>query len=384
MFVIAYDQDPLDFDLYEHALDDMKQMWCQTYPNLSPALDSVELMSQWQISNLNFLTLGMTLYDRNIILHSEKRSPQLDRYRQRGLEPVYWWSHAIIARDWYRYAQADPALQHMPRKFGLDFNVYNRAWSYTREYRLKFADLILDHGLAQNCRIAFNPWDEEMHYTQHCFRREEFRPTQDLECLPLNQAQSSHSADYCAADYLECWIDVVLETLFDDPRLHLTEKILRPIACGKPFLLAAPMGSLEYLRSYGFETFGNVIDESYDLEPDPMRRLYALVGLMQYLSALPDSHKQEIGTEMHRIAKRNQAHFFSDTFYQQVINEFKTNFDEARNHCSQHKNGHNWLRYRKWMQRTPSARTMLALDRGLDTRNFIKQTLLQTRLQQIG
>jgi hypothetical protein len=44
----------------------------------------------------------------------------------------------------------------------------------------------------------------------------------------------------------------------------LTEKALRPIACGQPFILAATPGSLQYLRSYGFKTFSGYIDETYD------------------------------------------------------------------------------------------------------------------------
>jgi hypothetical protein len=46
----------------------------------------------------------------------------------------------------------------------------------------------------------------------------------------------------------------VAETVFDT-RIHLTEKTLRPIACGHPFILAAGPGSLKYLQTYGFRTF---------------------------------------------------------------------------------------------------------------------------------
>ena len=80
----------------------------------------------------------------------------------------------------------------------------------------------------------------------------------------------------------------MLETLFDDDRLQLTEKSLRPIACGQPFILAATHGSLQYLQNYGFKTFNDVFDESYDQIEDPVKRLKAIVALMVQISQWTD------------------------------------------------------------------------------------------------
>ena len=55
-------------------------------------------------------------------------------------------------------------------------------------------------------------------------------------------ASSLASADFDIEDYNNTDIEVVLETLFDDTRWHLTEKALRPIACGQPFMFAATQG----------------------------------------------------------------------------------------------------------------------------------------------
>jgi hypothetical protein len=108
-------------------------------------------------------------------------------------------------------------------------------------------------------------------------------------------------------DYEATDIEVVLETLFDDSRLHLTEKSLRPIAVAQPFILAGTHGSLEYLRSYGFKTFGDVWDESYDLVEDPAERLIQIAELMKYISTwLP--HQRERNMAKHRplpITTRN-------------------------------------------------------------------------------
>jgi hypothetical protein len=40
-----------------------------------------------------------------------------------------------------------------------------------------------------------------------------------------------------------------------------------------PFVIVGTQGSLKYLRSYGFKTFGDLWDESYDDEPDDSKRI---------------------------------------------------------------------------------------------------------------
>lgn len=49
-----------------------------------------------------------------------------------------------------------------------------------------------------------------------------------------------------------------------DNRLFVDEKIIKPIYFGQPFLHIGHSGSLEYLRSIGYETFPELFDESYD------------------------------------------------------------------------------------------------------------------------
>jgi hypothetical protein len=117
----------------------------------------------------------------------------------------------------------------------------------------------------------------------------------------------------------------VLETVFDDQRIHLTEKIFRPIACGHPFILAAGPGSLEYLRSYGFKTFDPWIDESYDKEINSYLRLKKIIQSMIKLIDLNNSEYSAVKD----IAEFNRRHFFSDAFQQQITNELKSNLNTA-------------------------------------------------------
>jgi hypothetical protein len=300
-YLVCHDQEPLDFARYQtipkNTLHDLVDCRCSAY-------------------------------DRLLLLHSEKRSLELAKFEQDDAIGVYYWSHALIARDWFRYAEHDQGLAKSQTY--RDFLVYNRAWNGTREYRLKFAEMIVDNALDTHCHMNFSV-DDGVPYSHHQFKNTDLKILRhDLEHhFIANQANSEFSADYTTQDYTQTRVEVVLETLFDDTRWHLTEKALRPIACGKPFILAGTPGSLEYLRSYGFQTFGQWIDESYDSIVGPRERLIAIVAAMKKFSNLGESEKQQICREMQTICKYNQAHFFSDKFLKQVLDEFTTNLDRA-------------------------------------------------------
>jgi hypothetical protein len=160
--------------------------------------------------------------------------------------------------------------------------------------------------------------------------------------LPANTHNSNASADYNSQDYSQTGMEIVLETLFDDSRWHLTEKALRPIACGKPFMLVATAGSLEYLRSYGFETFGDLIDESYDLETDPVARLNTVIREMRRIAALIPADKIILWNQLHKIAERNKQRFFSAEWQASIIQEYVDNMNQAMITMNRHCTGKYW------------------------------------------
>ena len=211
-----------------------------------------------------------------------------------------------------------------------DFLIYNRAWSGTREYRLKFAELIINHNLVQNCVMGFNSFDD-VDYRDHQFQNSNLRiQRDDLENYFFhNTTPSTASADYNSVDYQTTNLEVVLETLFDDDRLQLTEKILRPIACGHPFMIASTQGTLEYLQNYGFKTFGDLIDETYDTIEDPVERLQAIVIELKRIANLPIVQKEILFSSMRDVADYNRRLFFSTEWHDKIIKEYQDNLNSA-------------------------------------------------------
>jgi hypothetical protein len=273
-------------------------------------------------------------------------------YEQNGFVPVYYWSHAIIALDWYRYAQYDTFKKNSKKTF----LIYNRAWSGTREYRLRFLDLLIERSLNQQCQTTCNPRDPELelHYNKHEFKDARWQPCHRLEdYFGPTLADSDASADYSTEDYSNTDIEVVLETLFDDDRLHLTEKALRPVACGQPFILAATHGSLEYLRRYGFKTFGHIWSERYDTETDPERRLTAIADVMKEISEWDEVTRAYKMKQAQVIADYNRDHFFSDEFIDIVVDELKNNFAQAFKELEATNTSEQFINHRKQLSQYP-------------------------------
>ena len=315
--ICCNDQEPLNYSLYEGRT------------TLITELEKMISAAGFSLPDSNLRKQSLTnLYDRALLLHSEQRSSNLEKYSANGFIPVYYWSHALIALDWFRYAQYVQQKKQVKKTF----LIYNRAWSGTREYRLAFADSIIHLGMVNHCQMTCNPVDSEIdkHYNIHHFTNKAWQPKNVIEdYFPITTATSNYSADFIIEDLESTDIEVVLETLFDDQRWHLTEKSLRPIALGQPFILAGTPGSLKYLRSYGFKTFADCWDEKYDIIPDSQDRMNKITETMQQIVNWSPEEKIKKMEQARVIAKYNRQHFFSKEFLQQVENELRNNLTTA-------------------------------------------------------
>jgi len=266
--VVCHDQEPLDFDLY---------------------LDNEENLRACQIESKR---------DRWILLHSELNSDQVKKYKSTGkFECAYWWSHAAIARDWYRFAEYDQRLLESHKKVA-NWLVYARDTTGKREYRERFLDIL--------------------------------RVVSSVQLGSINTdvvVTSDSSAEYNHEDYTKTNCSIVLQTVFDN-RIHLTEKTLRPIACGHPFMILSGPGTLKYLRTYGFKTFHPFIDESYDLETDSDKRMTMVISEMDRINKLPQADQEHIWKSCAVLARHNKELFFSDEFFDLLTTELKNNIDQ--------------------------------------------------------
>jgi hypothetical protein len=112
----------------------------------------------------------------------------------------------------------------------------------------------------------------------------------------------------------ESFIYVVTETCYWERKCHLTEKIFKPIISRMPFVLVGPAHNLRYLRSYGFQTFGTWLDESYDDIEDPILRMEAIGQVLEDLCNLSSTELENMLARMADVLEYNYDLFYSQKF----------------------------------------------------------------------
>ena len=118
--------------------------------------------------------------------------------------------------------------------------------------------------------------------------------------------------------YNDTCFSFVCETLVSNTRNNvlISEKSYKPIAFYHPFLILGPQGILAKLKSQGFETFENLFDQSYDLEPDWQKRLDCLVNNVKQFQ----KHSYDTLTQQ-KIAHNHALFFDYDVSCKYIIEQ---------------------------------------------------------------
>lgn len=105
------------------------------------------------------------------------------------------------------------------------------------------------------------------------------------------------------------YIEVIAET---DPMINhwFTEKTARCLVAGVPFLILSGHQSLARLRNMGFKTFNEVIDESYDLEISPSKKINKIIKSLEQL--YNDTKRRKKIQRMMQIAQDNQKIYLEE------------------------------------------------------------------------
>ena len=105
--------------------------------------------------------------------------------------------------------------------------------------------------------------------------------------------------------YSRTFFSVVTESVFDDISLFLDEKVWKPIYNYHPFIILGCPNSLKKLREMGFKTFHPYIDESYDEEVNPGKRMGMIVDEVERLSSMRFDELKMWYKELIPILKHN-------------------------------------------------------------------------------
>ena len=265
--------------------------------------------------------------DRQVgaIITSERDSDTVDAVCEKfGWKSYYYFFHGWAALDWYRgYDRTFLITPWQKRTITKTFLAPNRIVAGERQHRLEMLYWIFRLSLtnnhiscpavcpAENISIidAIQPLKRQYPDIETVFAEQP---------LPLNfKDETDHPMHSCWLSLFdqsaESLLYLVTETVATGRRHHLTEKTFKPIALGMPFIIVGTQGSLRYLRSYGFKTFGDLWDESYDDEPDDAKRIEKIAKVLELLESLEED-RQAIFDSAWDIIQHNWNHFYGGGF----------------------------------------------------------------------
>ena len=253
-----------------------------------------------------------------------------------GWRPLYYFFWGWAALDWYRgYDQTFLITPPEQRRIDHTFVAPNRIIGGARSHRVELLYHIFARNLHQNNHVSCPVQCPVEGTTMQTLARQldpVLYPAAESVfssiTLPINMpGETGHPMHSC---WLSLWQPVeaslfylVSETTARGRRHQLTEKIFKPICQQIPFILHATAGSLAYLRSYGFRTFGDLWDESYDAEPDDHRRIAKIADLVTHLNSLSCSEQQSLYEQAIPVLRHNYEHFYSGAFQAVLWQELK-------------------------------------------------------------
>jgi hypothetical protein len=145
------------------------------------------------------------------------------------------------------------------------YNCLNRVDRYHRNVmfmELFRADL-LEQGMISCEKLG---WAWKLHQTRYS-RRQISRARAHLpRTIDFTDFRTNPAMDVTPLIYLNSYISVVTETLCtdEDNDLFVTEKPFKSIYALHPFMVLGQRGHLAQLRRWGYQTWGDYWDESYD------------------------------------------------------------------------------------------------------------------------
>ena len=254
------------------------------------------------------------------IVTSEKNSKLVNDLSEKfNLGHWYYFFHAWAALDWYRgYNRTFLFRPFSTRAISQMFLCPNNIIGGERLHRLKLLKELIDYNLIKNNQISFPaicPYEKQS-IIEIC---EKHRINIDFSNinLPLSidggyHQTNSHRIDLWQSSE-QTLLQVVTETVYQGQRHHLTEKTFKPIVMQQPFILVSCQGSLEYIRSYGFKTFNDFWDESYDFADDESR-IGKIGKLLRDINNLSPAEINQLQKHLTATVEHNFQWFYSREF----------------------------------------------------------------------
>lgn len=316
-YVFLHDQEPIFLDIHKPLFDDVKT-------RNKDIIDNPHKINE-------------------ILIHSEKNSESVASVCSNyGWRNYYYFFHGWAALDWFRgynysFLMPEPEDRFLTRSYISP----NRIIGGKRDHRILFFYNTLKQNGTNNALISMPeicPY-ENKNIKDIAGRYQNIYPdisnTIESADLPWNfSGETGHPMEsYRLGLFEQCSKSlayIISETVFFGKRNHLTEKTFKPICLQMPFILLSTAFSLEYLRSYGFLTFSEFWDESYDEEKDDIKRIEKVSQLATEIDGLSANELNHMYKHMIPIIKHNYNHFYYGNFEEILWKELTNMLDKLK------------------------------------------------------
>ena len=255
------------------------------------------------------------------LVTSEKSKMAINMANTHGIHLLYYFFHGFASIDWFRGYYAMNHNKQIVKEYAYDFISMNRLIITDRAYRCylvsKFAEMdllkngLVSFGMCGDWRDEVQSIDTKLSPSAVSHINEHLPKIRTPIIIDREDVHGYASADIPRQIDDSFW-HIVSETVFYYNKLHLTEKIFKPIVSKQPFMLIGAAGNLEYLKSYGFRTFSSIIDESYDRKVNPDTRIEMVVGQLKWYCDLSEKDKLDVMREIEPIVEYNFHHFYGE------------------------------------------------------------------------
>lgn len=240
-------------------------------------LNSIPILNQW-FKDLWLSAFDFEPYDPTVTYNPATHIFWIDQYDQSGWADNFIDQGFKIIRDYLW----DSAINHQSEI--VDRTLYLRSddWMWIHEYavwkhrnyHLQVVDrdpthfmLLLMNLIRPHRDRLLSECEPYLESSLYSYVERGIMIDGDVYMPHPNHNGTGNDRYYNPRWYSSTNFSLVSETMVN-PQLFISEKSFKPLAFKHPFIINGTPGTLAHLHSRGFETFGHVIDESYDTEPN--------------------------------------------------------------------------------------------------------------------
>lgn len=263
---------------------------------------------------------GDDLWDVSKLLHSTREQDIQVCDKMCDLK-FTWWSACKVGSSFIKKFKKAKIIRFPGTTFSFFRGHFSTLMDHSTKSHTFFTLTKLNHGSARRHRNVLANKIKKQAYLNDAISKitlidhENYDAKQSL-FDDLNQDYGKNFIDHwpfkdmlpAISYYKKTYFEVVTETLGaddGDDSFFVTDKTLKPITMGHPFMVLSTKHMLKNLRELGFKTFGEYLDESYD-ECDTAEQRVEIIS--KNLENLDLEASKRLYDSTKEIRRHNQIH----------------------------------------------------------------------------